>query len=244
MPDLPVIALALEREIASWRLAFGGVAPELGRELLKRAAESLWRILAGDGAANWDGATRSRALQAAVDALNDYANDAGIDPDAAQAIIVAARPDAPAAPTAAQATAAPRQRKRRDPAPAPADSGSERPTIRIVGGKLPQIVDEAEVALMAGAPDFYRYGGQLVRPVLEEVPAADMTRTKIHRLVPITGPHLVDVLTAAAGWEKFDKRSETWVSINCPDQIAETYLAREGRWRLPPLVGIVNAPSP
>jgi hypothetical protein len=239
MADPPVIALALEREIASWRLAFGGVAPELGRELLKRAAESLWKIFGGDGAANWNGATGSRALQAVVDALNDYANAAGIDPDAAQAIIVAARPDAPA-PAATQATAAPRQRKRRDTAPA--DGGSQQPTIRIVGGNLPQIVDEAEVALIAAAPDFYRYGGQLVRPVLEEVPAADMTRTKIHRLVPINRPHLVDVLTAAARWEKFDKRSETWVRVNCSDQIAETYLAREGRWQLPPLVGIVNAP--
>ena len=122
------------------------------------------------------------------------------------------------------------------------DGGSERPTIKLIGGELPQIVDEAEAALIAGAPDFYRFGDALVRPVVEEVPASDMTRTKIHRLVPITKPHLVDVLTAAARWEKFDRRSETWVSVNCPDQVAEVYLAREGRWRLPPLVGVINTP--
>jgi hypothetical protein len=50
--DIPEISRALEREIASWRLAFGGVEQELGRELLKRAAESLWKVFGSDGAAN------------------------------------------------------------------------------------------------------------------------------------------------------------------------------------------------
>lgn len=138
----------------------------------------------------------------------------------------------------------PRKRRRRARVTGGDDAGggSERPIIKVVGGKLPQIVDEAEAALIAGGSDFYRFGDRLVRPVIEEVPAADMTRTKIHRLVPVTPSHLVDVLTAVARFQKFDRRSETWISINCPDQIADTYLAREGRWRQPPLIGIINAP--
>jgi putative DNA primase/helicase len=117
-----------------------------------------------------------------------------------------------------------------------------RPVIRLAGGQLPKIVNEAESALMANVLDIYRYGGQLVRPVLDEVPAADMTLTQLHRLMPVNRPHLVDVMTGAAQWKRFDRRLGDWVDVDCPDRVAEVYLAREGRWRLPPLVGIINAP--
>jgi putative DNA primase/helicase len=119
---------------------------------------------------------------------------------------------------------------------------SPRRLIQIVGGKLPAIVDDAEDALIASEPDLYRYGGQLVRPVLEEVPAADMTRTQVHRLLPVTRSYLVDILTTAAQWQRFDRRVRDWVDVDCPDKVADVYLAREGRWRLPALVGIINAP--
>jgi hypothetical protein len=227
------ISAALADEIASARRLVGSADPAQARALLRRAAAELWKALAVDATVHGDPAARAVALQAVVDTLNDCAAVAQIAADEAQTIFVEAKN-----------SDKPLKRPRRAPGAgdSAADGGSERPTIKIVGGKLPQIVDEAEAALMAGAPDFYRFGDQLVRPVVEEVPAADMTRTKLHRLVPVTKPHLVDELTRIARWEKFDRRSETWVSVNCPDQISETYLAREGRWRLPPLVGIVNAP--
>src|SRR5277367_6091386 len=69
--------------------------------------------------------------------------------------------------------------------------GPVRPVLQLAGGKLPLVVDDAEAALIASNPDLYRYGGQLVRPVVDEVPAADMTRTKVHRLLPVTRPYLV-----------------------------------------------------
>ena len=33
-----------------------------------------------------------------------------------------------------------------------------------------------------------------------------------------------------------------WVAVNAPDQVAETYLARQGAWKLPMLSGIVHTP--
>src|SRR5262249_45732470 len=116
-----------------------------------------------------------------------------------------------------------------------------RPLIHIVGGEMNGIVDRAEAALIACNPEIYRYGGQLVRPVVEEVPAADMTVTKTHRLTPLTRPALVERFTAAAVWAKYDRRARKWVPVDCPDKFAEVYLARE-RWHMPPLVGIINAP--
>jgi putative DNA primase/helicase len=124
----------------------------------------------------------------------------------------------------------------------PSGDEPKRPVIQLVGGQLPLVVDKAEQALIASKPDIYRYGGQLVRPVLEEVPAADMTRTQVHRLLPVTRSYLVDVFTSAAHWQRFDRRREDWGDVDCPDRVAEVYLAREGRWRLPALVGIINAP--
>jgi len=228
------ISAALAEEIASARRLVGNADPAQKRAMVRRSAADLFQALTIDAAAAPSPAARAYALQAVSDALNDCADNAGIPPDDAQLIFAEEMKN----------STRPRKRQRRAPGAGDgaADGGSERPTIKIVGGKLPQIVDEAEVALIAGARDFYRYGDRLVRPVVEEVPAADETRTKAHRLVPITTPHLVDVLTAAADWQKFDKRSETWVPINCPDQVAETYLAREGHWHLPPIIGTINAP--
>jgi hypothetical protein len=120
--------------------------------------------------------------------------------------------------------------------------GDPGPIIKLVGGQLPKIVYQAETALIASKPDFYRYGGQLVRPVVEEVPAADMTRTQVHRLAPLTRPHLVDALTRAARFQRYDRRSKRWVDVDCPDSVAETYLARDGQQRLPALIGVINAP--
>ena len=77
---------------------------------------------------------------------------------------------------------------------------------------------------------------------MEEVPAADITRTQVHRLLPVTRPYLVDVFTTIAQWQRYDRRARDWIDVDCPDQIAETFLAREGRWRLPALVGLTNTP--
>src|SRR5271169_4730787 len=92
--------------------------------------------------------------------------------------------------------------------------GPVRPVIQLAGGKLPLVVDHAEAALIASSPDLYRYGGQLVRPIVDEVPAADMTRTKVHRLLPVTRPYLVDVFTTIAQWQRYDRRCREWVYVD------------------------------
>jgi hypothetical protein len=58
----------------------------------------------------------------------------------------------------------------------------------------------------------------------------------------VTRPYLVDVLTCAARFWRYDKRSQAWVPIDAPDKVADTYLARRGRWKLPVLAGIIHTP--
>jgi hypothetical protein len=54
---------------------------------------------------------------------------------------------------------------------------------------------------------------------------------------------MAEAFTKAAHWERFDKRAGDWVNTDCPQRLAETYLAREGQWRLPVLTGIINCPT-
>jgi hypothetical protein len=125
---------------------------------------------------------------------------------------------------------------------APDDDGDPRPHIRVVPGELPRVVDEAENAIIAAGWEFYQRGALVVRPVLTRLPAADKRDTMGWRLVPIGRHHAVDVMTRVARFLKFDKRSKNWEPIDAPDKVAETWLAREGEWKLRVLGGVVTTP--
>jgi hypothetical protein len=117
----------------------------------------------------------------------------------------------------------------------------ENQTIRVVGGQLPKIVDAAEKMLLASKYEIYQRG-VLVRPAVVPLKASDDRDTEGWRLIPITAPYLVDVLTRCASFVRWDKRSKNYVSIDAPDKVAQTYLARAGEWKAPVLAGIVNTP--
>lgn len=135
-----------------------------------------------------------------------------------------------------------------EPSPEEADDPEEkmgnagRPVIRLVGGELPRVVDEAEAALLAANCGLYQRCGLVVRPVPCELPAADGRGTVAHRLVAVRPSHIAEVMTASAQFRKFDNRKKVWVAIDAPARIAETFLARE-RWRLPILAGVITAPT-
>jgi hypothetical protein len=55
--------------------------------------------------------------------------------------------------------------------------------------------------------------------------------------------HIAEAMTASARWERFDSRRGEWVATDCTLRIAETYVAREGMWKLPVLTGLINSPT-
>jgi hypothetical protein len=116
------------------------------------------------------------------------------------------------------------------------------PQIYVIAGELPRVVNEAENALLLLGREIYQRGGLVVRPVLSKLKAADERDTFGWSLVPVTRPHLVEVLTCAARFLKYNGRSRQFLPIDAPDNVAETYLARIGAWKLPILTGIVAAP--
>ncbi|WP_096700144.1 PriCT-2 domain-containing protein [Magnetospirillum sp. 15-1] len=131
----------------------------------------------------------------------------------------------------------PRQSMKRDWAP------SGRPTIRITAGDLPRVVSEGEMAMMNADLPLYQRGSMVVRPASSAVTIADGHKVNALRLVVVNRHHISEAMTFAANWERFDARAEDWVSTDCPLRIADTYLAREGMWKLPVLTGIINAPT-
>jgi hypothetical protein len=118
-----------------------------------------------------------------------------------------------------------------------------KPTIRIVAGELPRVVNEAEAALLAASHlNLYQRGGLIVRPVLSKLKASNDRETFAWRLIPIRQPYMIETMMRAAEFERWDARARGFVPKDCPARVADTYLAREGDWRLPTLLGIVNAP--
>lgn len=128
--------------------------------------------------------------------------------------------------------------------PPPDDDGSG--AIRIRAGELPYIVDQAESALMGSREGIYQRGSMLVRVVRRDSSSVRYFKRPSPgtlSLRAVDKSYLVEAMTRAAKWERWDSRSEDWRAANCPDQVAATLLARDGRWRLPRLLGAISAPT-
>ncbi len=122
------------------------------------------------------------------------------------------------------------------------------PIIQLVEGELPRVIDEAEAALLAdiGRQQLYQRGELVVRPARLKLRAADMQghkrETSSWQLLQVTKPYMIETFTRVARFERWSERAKDWAAKNCPDWVADTYLARAGRWKIPVLLRIVNAP--
>lgn len=123
-----------------------------------------------------------------------------------------------------------------DEAPSP----SNRPTIRIVPGELADTIDLAEQALLVADLGYFQSGGRIVR--VGVIPGAKLQggagRT---RLIEVGQAEIGEAFTTAAVWLRTGPKGN--IRADCPSVIAETYLARVGKWRLPPLAGVIDVPT-
>jgi Bifunctional DNA primase/polymerase, N-terminal len=129
------------------------------------------------------------------------------------------------------------------PGPQPQPGPAALPIIRLIGGQLPRIVNEAEAALIAdGKQGIYQRGDLVVRPMRPKLRAADDRITYGWQLIAIVKPYMIETFTRVAQFERWNERAKKFVIKDCPDWVADTYLARIGRWKIPVLLKIVNAP--
>jgi hypothetical protein len=116
------------------------------------------------------------------------------------------------------------------------------PQIKIVAGEIPRVVNEAESALLLLGREIYQRGGLMVRPALTRFEASGKREAQGWQLIQVSRPYLIDALTCAARFWKYNSSSKTWCSVDAPDKVAEVYMARRGGWKLPVLAGIVHVP--
>lgn len=119
----------------------------------------------------------------------------------------------------------------------------ELPLIRVVGGALPETIQQAEDALLAEPFRLYQRSGGLVRPGRICVGVQDQASQSTSRIVSVESHALVEIMSQVARWEHFDQRRKAWTRINAPLTVARTYMERHGLWRLPVLAGIITAPT-
>jgi hypothetical protein len=117
------------------------------------------------------------------------------------------------------------------------------PQIKVIPGELPRVINEAEDALLQSGIEFYQRGGMLMRPVRGTIVNRD-GETEGWQLIQVTRPYLIDTLCCVAQFIRMDNRGKVpgWKPITAPREVAETLLSRRGKWKLPFLNGIVQAP--
>ncbi|MGI4941908.1 MAG: hypothetical protein ACRYHQ_15340 [Janthinobacterium lividum] len=117
------------------------------------------------------------------------------------------------------------------------------PVIQILAGELHRTATAGEAAIITAGLPVYQRGNSLVRPVVQEVAAAHGRTTWSAALHEIDAHGLIDALCGAATWERFDGRTEEFVRVNAPRNVADTLLSRAGSWAFPKVVGVITTPT-
>jgi putative DNA primase/helicase len=78
---------------------------------------------------------------------------------------------------------------------------------------------------------------------VETIPAADNRKTTIARLRPFCADSLIEWIADAAVFRRFEAKRNQWVDTDPPRQVVVSLLAREGRWTIPRVSGIITTPT-
>jgi len=68
--------------------------------------------------------------------------------------------------------------------------------------------------------DLFQRGDFVVQVAPQDVDVGDGERVSAMRIVTVGSQHMRERFTRAVDLQKFDKRSESWVSIDCPNDFA------------------------
>jgi Bifunctional DNA primase/polymerase, N-terminal/Primase C terminal 2 (PriCT-2) len=117
------------------------------------------------------------------------------------------------------------------------------PTIKVLGGRIAQNIDQAEAELLASGVPVFQRAGSLVSPIKHELPAADGSRTDVVLFRTLRPENLIYALAKyAAVFRRYDARKKQHVAINPPSPIASGLL-QKGQWQFPEVTGVVTAPT-
>jgi hypothetical protein len=137
--------------------------------------------------------------------------------------------------------------RRASPVPAAEARRDMRPKIVMRPGQLPEVVTEAEGALLAAGVPIYQRGGELVHPVrIDKDEEAAVRRPAGSSVLHSVGePWLVEQMGRAAAW--FNLRPQGGklrrVAADPKGVYARTLQGRVGEWRFPVLRTVTTAPT-
>lgn len=132
--------------------------------------------------------------------------------------------------------------------PAGTPTATKRREIKIYRGRLAEVVDEAEQALIEMEANVYVRGETLVRVGVSKVARA-IERSGVERpdgaplIVPHTAISLADCLNRVVSFQTWYERKTCWRPSDCPKEVAETLLSRVGMWRFRKLTAVITAPT-
>ena len=126
---------------------------------------------------------------------------------------------------------------------APAPPGDRRPVIRLEAGQLEPVVNEAEQALVDAGRGIYQRANVLVGIGVAPTITADRRRVETRQILPIGEHRLLELISSAAHFERWDGRAGGYVPVNVPMYVIKALEQRRGLYRFPPLSGLVNAPT-
>jgi len=122
---------------------------------------------------------------------------------------------------------------------------SNMPMIQTGGGALALNIDDAEKALVEIGGAIFQHGDRLVEvrkgPIIASI-NHQATEVRGYRPVELTNMMLRDICSRHIDFKRYDGRAKKWVSIDCPEPIAEGIRHRVGKWGFKSLAGIVSAP--
>jgi hypothetical protein len=128
--------------------------------------------------------------------------------------------------------------------PLPGDTGAApRPVVQIVPGNRSAAIDEAEQYLIDRDDGLFQRNDTVVRVGAVEIDIGGGEKASGLRVIAVGREHMRERFTRAVDLHRFDKRSDSWVSIDCPKDFAEAYLERAASWRLPILRAVTTIPT-
>ena len=121
------------------------------------------------------------------------------------------------------------------------ESDRDVPVIKVKAGELTAVATTSEKVLLDAGVSIFQRSEWLVRPVIDTVNASHGRETKVARFIKVEATYLRDLLGRVADFRK--QRSNKWVPIDPPSEVALTILARQGEWKFPVVAGVITTPT-
>jgi hypothetical protein len=121
--------------------------------------------------------------------------------------------------------------------------GEARPVVKIVAGHRSEAIDEAELHLVERDLGLFQRGADVVRPTAQDIDFGNGRQASALRITPVGTQHMRERFTRHVDLQKFDRRAEKWLSVDCPTDFAQAYIERVGDRKLAWLSGVATAPG-